>query len=104
MAERLTLDEQIHKNKNTTIHLFIMLFLILFALVFGIGFVLGYPPLITAPFALAFGLLYLMLASGFSVSAILRSARARAPNLQVREERILVQVVEEMAIAAQLPM
>ena len=97
------LDEQVRHNKAATVRLFVVLFVILFALVFSIGFVLGYPPYLTAGFAIVFGLVYFAVASGFSVQAILASARARPANPQVREEKLLLFKVEELALAAQIP-
>lgn len=103
MAKRMLLEDQIRHNKRVTVNLFLILFLILFAIVFGVGWYLGHPPWVTAPIALIGGLLYLMMASSFSISAILASARARPANPNVREEKLLVYAVEEMAIASGLP-
>lgn len=100
----IPLAEQVRRNKAATARLFLILFLILFAMVFAIGYALGYPPIITAPAALIFGLIYLAMASSFSVQTVLKAARARAPDMEVPEERRLVEVVEEMAIAARIPM
>jgi heat shock protein HtpX len=94
------LDEQIRHNKAATVRLFVVVFLILAALILAIGFVLGYPPVVTAPLALIIGLVYLAIASGSSVPAILAAARARPANPNVREEKLLIYAVEEMAIAA----
>ncbi len=99
----LLLDEQIRHNKNRTLRLFVVLFAVLFVLVFAIGVVLGYPPYATGAFALVFGLFYFWMSSSFSVAAILRSARARPANPQVREEKLLLYKVEELALAAQIP-
>lgn len=104
MAERRLLEEQIRHNKSVTVRLFVILFLILFAVVFGVGYYMGVTPWVTAGFALVFGLFYLMMASSFSIPAILASARARPVNPNIREERLLLMRVEEMAIAAGLPM
>jgi len=103
MAQRMLLEDQIRHNKTVTVRLFLVLFVILFALVVAIGYILGVTPVVTAPFALVFGLLYLWMASSFSVSAILASARAREANPNIRAERLLMDRVEEMAIAAGLP-
>ncbi|MGB1697432.1 MAG: M48 family metalloprotease [Thermoplasmatota archaeon] len=97
------LDDQIRHNRKVTTRLFMVLFLILFAIVFGVGYALGYPPLVTGPFALIFGLIYLASASSFSVDMILRSAGARKPNPNKREEKLFMYSVEEMAIAAGIP-
>lgn len=102
--EKWMLDEQIRHNKRATVWLFLVVFLILWGLVLAVGVLLGYPPFLMAGFALVFGLIYLAMASGFSVEAILRSARARPADPKVRQEKLLIYKVEEMAIASGLPM
>jgi heat shock protein HtpX len=97
------LDEQIRRNKAATARLFVVVFLILAGMVFAVGVLLGVPPIYTGILALVIGGLYLLVASASSVAAILAAARARPANPQVREERLLVYAVEEMAIAAGLP-
>lgn len=110
MAQRMLLEDQIRHNKAVTVRLFVVLFAILVALVFGVSYILEavygmhVTPVYTAGFAFVFGLLYLLMASSFSIPAILASARARPANPNVREERLLMMRVEEMAIAAGLPM
>ena len=96
-------NEQIRRNKSATTRLFIVVFLILAGLVYGVGVLLGYPPTVTAPAAIIGGLIYLAITSSFSVEAILRSARARPANPNVREEKLLLYKVEELSIAAGLP-
>jgi heat shock protein HtpX len=97
------LDEQVRRNKAATVRLFIVVFLVLVALIFAIGVVLGYPPTFTAPVAVLIGIVYFLIASSSGVSAVLAAARARPANPNVREERLLIYAVEEMAIAAGLP-
>ncbi len=103
MDERWMLEDQIRHNKRATVGLFITVFVILWLLVLAIGVVLNYPPILTAGFALIFGIIYLLMASGFSVEAILKSSRARPANPKVREEKLLLYKVEEMALAAGIP-
>jgi heat shock protein HtpX len=100
----LMLDDQIRRNKNATVRLFVAVFLILALMVFAIGVVLGYPPYVTLVMALVIGGIYLAIASASGTSAILRSARARPANPAIREEKLLLYKVEELCIAAQLPM
>lgn len=103
MDEKWMLEDQIQHNKRATFWLFLVVFLILWGLVMAVGFLLGYPPIIMGPFALVFGLIYLAMASGFSVDAILRSARAEPADPRDPQQRRLIHVVEEMAIAAGIP-
>lgn len=100
MAQPMLLDEQIRHNKAATVRLFVVVFLILAGLVFAVGVVLGYPPIFTGVLALVIGLVYLGIASSTGVDAILKAARARPANPAVREEKLLIYAVEEMAIAA----
>ncbi len=100
---QIPLDEQIRRNKRATLRLFMVMFVILWALVWAIGYILGYPPILTGGFALVFGLVYLASASSFSVDMILKAARARPADPKVREEKLLIYKVEEIAIAAGIP-
>ncbi len=103
MDERWLLEDQIRHNRRATVWLFVVVFAVLWGLVLSVGILLGYPPVLTAGFALVFGVVYLLTASGFSVEAILRSARARPANPQVRQEKLLLYKVEELALAAGIP-
>jgi heat shock protein HtpX len=103
MSRPMMLDEQIRHNKAATVRLFVLVFVVLALLVFAIGVVLGYPPYVTLVLALIFGGIYLAVASGSGVPAILKSARARPANPAVREEKLLLYKVEELALAAQMP-
>ncbi len=103
MREHWSFHDQIRHNRRATVWLFVWVFVLLWALVLAIGYVLGYPPFVTAPLALIFGLIYLASASSFSVEAILKSARARPADPRVREEKLLLYKVEELALAAGIP-
>src|SRR5688572_18765746 len=98
------LDDQIRRNKNATVRLFAVVFAILALMILAIGLILGYPPYVTLVMAVVIGGIYLAIASASGTSAILRSARARPANPAVREEKLLLYKVEELCIAAQLPM
>ncbi len=97
-------DEQIRHNRRRTVLLFIIVFLILAGLVFSIGLVLGYPPYITFALAIIIGLIYLAVTSSFSVEAILKASRAKVADPKIREQKLLIYKVEEMALAAGMPM
>src|SRR5687768_9980330 len=98
------LDDQIRRNKNATVRLFVVVFAILALMILAVGLILGYPPYVTLVMALVIGGIYLAIASASGTSAILRSARARPANPAIREEKLLLYKVEELCIAAQLPM
>jgi heat shock protein HtpX len=98
------LDEQIARNKAATTRLFVIVFLMLAVLIFAISYVFLGDLLITGFLAIVIGLVYLAIASSNGVPAILKSARARPANPQVREEKLLLYKIEELSIAAQIPM
>ncbi len=100
----MLLDEHIKANKRATVRLFAILLVIVWAALWGIGILLGYHPVMTGLFGLIFGLVYLAMASGAGVDTILRASRARPADPRVRQELLLLHRVEEMAIAAGLPM
>jgi heat shock protein HtpX len=96
-------QDHIRRNKRATIRLFVVVFLIVAALVTVLGYVFLGNILISAVLAIVIGLVYLAISSAFSVAAVLKSARARPANPAVREEKLLVYKVEELALAAGLP-
>lgn len=104
VKEKWLLDDQIRHNKRATVWLFLVVFLILWALVMAVGFILNVTPVVTGLFALIFGVVYIALAGGFSVEAILHSARAKPADPRNPLHRRLLHTVEEMQIAAGIPM
>lgn len=94
---------QIRRNKAATLRLFILVFVIVAAIVYVLGYYFFGNILVTAVLAVIVGLVYLAITSAFSVDAILKSARARPANPQIREEKLLIYKVEELSIAAGLP-
>jgi heat shock protein HtpX len=78
------------------------------ALIFiGVVFAFGYIFFNNIYIALAFGLpiaiAYVGVTYSFSVQTVLSAAKARKANPRIREEKLLIYKVEEMAIAAGLP-
>ncbi len=99
MALALPLAEQVRRNKSATVRLFVLVFLILGGLVFSVSLYLQVPLVPALVLALVIGAIYLMISSASSVPAILAAARARPANPEVREEKLLMYAVEEMAVA-----
>jgi heat shock protein HtpX len=77
--------------------------ILLFAVIFAIGYALGAPPIFATAIGLPIALFYIFITYSFSVKSVISAAGARPANPQVREEKILVYKVEEMALAAGLP-
>jgi len=103
LAEPLLLDEQIRANKRRTVVIVALMLLILGLVVAAAGLLLGLPLPIAFVFAGVAALIYFLISAGSGVPAVLRATQAREPNVSVREEKLLVYRVEELAIAAGLP-
>ena len=99
----MLLEDHIRKNKRDTVVICMFMVLLLFSVIFAIGLVLGVPPYFTMAIALPIALFYLLITYSFSVQTVISAAGARPANPQVREEKMLIYKVEEMAIAAGMP-
>ena len=104
MAETMLVEDQIRKNKLDTVLICMFMLILLFGVIFAVGVVLGFPPIFAMIIGLPLALLYIWTTYSFSVKSVLAAAKARPANPKVREEKILIYKVEEMAIAAGLPM
>lgn len=98
------LDDHIRKNKRDTLVICLFMIILLFAVFFAVGFMFGAPPVVTTVIGLPVALLYILLTYSFSVQSVISAAGARPANPQRREEKLLIYKVEEMALAAGLPM
>lgn len=103
MAGPLLLDEQVRANKRKTVYVLLAMGLLLAGIVFAAGILLALPWYVSAFVAVLAALLYTSITASASVSTILAAARARPANPQVREEKLAMYRVEEMAIAAGVP-
>jgi heat shock protein HtpX len=104
MATNMQMEDHIRKNKRDTLFICMFMIVLLFLVIFAVGVVVGVPPYFTMFIGLPLALLYVAVTYNFSVRSVLKAAKARPANYQIREERILIYKVEEMAIAAGLPM
>jgi len=98
------LEDQIGKNERETVIICVFMLLLLFAVFFAIGVVMGAPPVFVAIIGLPLSLVYILMTYNFSVQSVLKAAKARPANPGNREEKMLIYKVEEMSIAAGLPM
>ncbi len=80
-----------------------LMVVLLFSVIFAVGLILGAPPTLTMMIGLPIALFYILITYSFSVQSVISAARARPANPQIREEKILIYKVEEMALAAGLP-
>ena len=104
MEKRLLIEDQIRKNKRDTIIICALMALLFIAVIFAIGFILFRGNIyISLIFALPIAIGYVLTMYSISVPAVLSAAKARPANPKIREEKILIYKVEDMAIAAGLP-
>jgi heat shock protein HtpX len=97
-------EDHIRKNKRDTVLICMFMVVLLFSVIFAIGFILNAPPVFTMAIALPVSLLYIFITYSFSVQSVIAAAAARPANPQNREEKLLIYKVEEMSLAAGLPM
>jgi len=104
MEKRLLVEDQIRKNKRDTILICAVMAMLFIAVVFAIGFILFRGNIyISLAFALPIAIGYVLMMYSISVPTVLSAAKARPANPNIREEKILIYKVEDMAIAAGLP-
>lgn len=105
MAKKLLVEDHIRRNKRLTIIVCTVMAALFIAIVFAIGYIL-FPDnyYIGLIFGIPIAVVYVLATYSFSVQTVLSAAKARPANPQVREEKLLIHRVEEMSIAAGLPM
>jgi len=99
----MTVEDQIIKNKRTTVIVCVFMLVLLFGIIFAFGFALGFPPIISMAVGLPLSILYVLTSYSFSVQSVINAAKARPANPKNRKEKLFMYKVEEMAIAAGLP-
>ncbi len=97
------IDDHIRKNKRDTVIICMFMVILLFSVIFAVGVILGAPPILVMMLGLPIALFYIFITYSFSVQSVISAAGARPANPQVREEKILIYKVDEMALAAGLP-
>ncbi|UCD14414.1 MAG: M48 family metallopeptidase [Thermoplasmatales archaeon] len=105
MEKKLLLEDHIRRNKQLTIVVCTFMALLFIAVIIAIGYIL-FPGniYIGLLFGIPIAIVYVLVTYSFSVQTVLSAAKARAANTNVREEKLLIHRVEEMSIAAGLPM
>ena len=99
----MLMEEHIAKNKRESILLCIVMFIILLMVITAVAVLLGIPPIIALIIGLPIAFIYVIGTYSFSVKSVLSAARARPANPSIRNEKLLIYKVEEMAVAAGLP-
>lgn len=104
MEQPTLVEDQIRKNQRETVIICMLMVLLLFSVIFAIGLVFGAPPIISTMIGLPIALIYIAITYSFSVQSVIAAAAARPANPMNREEKLLMNKVEEMSIASGLPM
>jgi len=105
MAKKLLVEDHIRRNKRLTIVVCTMMALLFFSVIFAVAYIFfAGNILIGLIFALPIAIVYVAITYSFSVQTVLSAAKARPANPNSREEKLLIHRVEEMSIAAGLPM
>jgi heat shock protein HtpX len=104
MEKKLLVEEHIRKNKRQTIYICTFMAVLFAAIIFAFGYLLfGGNLLIALAFAVPIALGYVAITYSISVQTVISATKARPANPQVREEKLFIYKVEDMAIAAGLP-
>lgn len=102
-TERIGFEAHIARNRRQTYLVVVFMLALLFGLIYAMGVLLGYPPTATFVLALLLAGIYVAISWARSTKTVLLASQARLANPGVREEKLLLYKVEEMAIAAGLP-
>ena len=103
MAKQLMIEDHIRKNKRNTILVCTLMALLFLSVVFAFGYIYFRNIYIALIFGVPIALVYIGITYSFSVQTVLSAAKARPANPRIREEKLFIYKVEEMAIAAGLP-
>lgn len=103
MAKQLMLEDHIRRNKRLTVIICTIMALLFCIVVFAFGYIFTGSIYLGLVFGLPIAIVYIAITYSFSVQTVLSAAKARPANPQVREEKLFIYKVEEMAIATGLP-
>jgi len=104
MEKKLLIEDHIRRNKNLTIVICTFMALLFVAIVFSLGYILFAGNLFIAlAFALPIAIGYVAITYSISVQTVIAATKARPANPQNRLEKLLINRVEEISIAAGIP-
>jgi heat shock protein HtpX len=104
MEKKLLIEEHIRRNKNLTIIICTFMALLFVAIVFALGYILFAGNLFIAlAFALPIAVGYVVITYSISVQTVIAATKSRPANPQNRSEKLLINRVEEISIAAGIP-
>jgi heat shock protein HtpX len=102
-TQRLTFEDQIARNKRQTVLVELLMLVLLGVVILAVGALLGLDIYLTAALALIFAGIYIAISYANATRTVLHATEALPVNPNVREEKLLQYRVEEMALAAGLP-
>ena len=103
MTQKMLVEDHIKHNKRMTVVICTFMALLFIGFVFAIGYIYFGSIYISLFFAVPIAFVYIAVTYSFSVKTVLSAAKARPANPRIREEKLLMYKVEEMALAAGLP-
>lgn len=103
MAKHLQMEDYIRKNKRDTVLVCTLMAVLFFSVVFAFGYIFTGSIYLGLIFGIPIAIAYVAITYSFSVQTVISAAKARPANPQIREEKLFMYKVEEMAIAAGLP-
>jgi heat shock protein HtpX len=101
--EKTSFAEQIARNRRQTILVEGFMLLLLFGIIFAVGYALGATPIVSGVLGFAVAAIYVAVSYANATRTVLAASEARPANPNVRDEKLLIYRVEEMALAAGLP-
>jgi len=104
MGKKILIEDQIRRNKQLTILICTFMALLFIGVVFAFGYIFFQNIFIALAFGIPIAIVYVVITYSFSIKTVLSAAKARPANPKSREEKILIYKIEEMSIAAGLPM
>jgi len=99
----MLVEDHIKHNKRLTFLICGFMALLFLSVIFAFGYIYFGNIYISLFFGLPVAIIYIGITYSFSVQTVLSAAKARPANSRIREEKLLMYKVEEMAIAAGLP-
>ena len=104
MEKKLLVEDHIRRNKRQTVVVCTLMALLFIVVILAFGYIYFQNIYIALIFAVPIGIGYVVITYSISVSSVIAAAKARPANPNIREEKLLIHRVEEMSIAAGLPM
>ncbi len=103
MAKHLQMEDHIRRNKRNTILVCAVMAILFLGVVFAFGYIFTGSIYLGLIFGIPIAIAYVAITYSFSVQTVISAAKARPANPNIREEKLFIYKVEEMAIAAGLP-